>query len=335
MRTGLDGSISGSSGVTNNANLLYNLAGNQAAGYAIAGSGALIKSGTGTLTLTGMNSYAGTTTVSGGTLQLAGGSLTPSAGEYIGSGGTGTFVQSGGTNAAPSLDLGFNSSGSGSYSLGGGLLRLGGLTQGSGTAAFNFSGGTLQAGGSFSSGVPMQLTGMSTFDTNGNSMSLSGILSGSGALTKAGSGNLTLTGINTFSGTATVSGGSLQLPSGSLAASMEYIGSGGTGTLLQMGGTNVVNTGFATIDIGFNAGDLGVYSLSGGSVAASYVNLGKSGSGSFLQSGGTIAVSSLLSVGSGIGTGSYNLSGGSLGALVRTSEILATAVSPRVAGPTP
>ena len=40
--------------------------------WVISGTGALLKSGPGTLVLSGANNYSGTTTISGGTLQLAG-----------------------------------------------------------------------------------------------------------------------------------------------------------------------------------------------------------------------------------------------------------------------
>ena len=85
----------------------------------ISGNGSLAKLGAGTLTLTGSNSYTGTTTVSGGTLAVTGslsGSITVTTdnggtmslsgngslshqNQYVGYSGTGTFTQSGGTNS--------------------------------------------------------------------------------------------------------------------------------------------------------------------------------------------------------------------------------------------
>ena len=88
-----------------------------------------------------------------------------------------------------------------------------GLTQGSGSAAFNFSGGTLQAATAFSANVPVVLTPSGSngifFDTNGNSMALAGGMSGSGNLTKIGSGTLILNSVSTGTGSTAVTAGTL------------------------------------------------------------------------------------------------------------------------------
>ena len=133
--------------------------------------------------------------VGSGAVNMAGGSLAASE-EDVGCSGTGSFTQSGGANTvAGCLYLGTNSTGNGTYNLNGGTLTLGGLSQGSGTAALNLGGGTLQAGGALSTSVPMTLTGTggnATIDTQGNAVSFSGLLSGVGGFNKLGSGTLTL-----------------------------------------------------------------------------------------------------------------------------------------------
>ena len=73
------------------------------------------------------------------------------------------------------------------------ILQL--LSQGSGTAAFNFGGGTLQASGDFTTTLPMTLTGdggNANIDMAGYEVTLSRVLSGTGGLNKLGSGTLTL-----------------------------------------------------------------------------------------------------------------------------------------------
>jgi autotransporter-associated beta strand protein/T5SS/PEP-CTERM-associated repeat protein len=90
-----------------------------------------------------------------------------------------------------------------------GTLETAGLSAGSGSATVNFAGGTLRATGSFSSHVPLILSNTSTFDSNGEAVTLSNQISGDGALNKLGSGALTLSGDNTYTGGTTVSDGSV------------------------------------------------------------------------------------------------------------------------------
>ncbi len=58
--------------ITDNATVAFNLNGSQAYGGAISGVGGLTKSGTGTLKITGTNTYAGPTVITQGTLQMSG-----------------------------------------------------------------------------------------------------------------------------------------------------------------------------------------------------------------------------------------------------------------------
>ena len=69
------------------------------------------------------------------------------------------------------------------------------LIKGLGGAAFNFASGTVKAGSSFSTTVPLALTGTAgnaTVDTSGYSVTLSGQLSDTAGLTKTGGGVLAL-----------------------------------------------------------------------------------------------------------------------------------------------
>lgn len=189
------------------------------AGWEMLGNG-----GTGTLTQSGgINNTSGLSlggwSGANGTYNLNGGVLNNTTNsESVGEYGTGTFTQSGGTNNAGGLAIGgWNSGGGGTYTLNGGLLILSSLSQGAGSAVFNFNAGTLQASGGFSTSMPMTLGtsgGGATFDTAGNSLTLAGSLSGSGGLTlndSLGTGALTLVGSNSYSGPTTINGGVLQL----------------------------------------------------------------------------------------------------------------------------
>ena len=88
----------------------------------------------------------------------------------------------------------------------------------------NFGGGTLLTEGTLylsanlSYGIAAGTAAV--IDTNGNSVTLAGVLSGSGALTKAGSGTLTLSGANTYTGSTAVSNGTLQLGDGTTNGSV-------------------------------------------------------------------------------------------------------------------
>jgi len=128
--------------------------------------------------------------------------------EYIGDLGVGTFNQSGGTNSVSnSLYLGFGSDSSGTYNLTGGTLELKSINKGSGNATFNFGGGTLKASDSFSTTLPMTLTGTGgNANTNTASyiLTLSGLISGSGGLNKLGAGTLEFAGGITTSGTTLI-----------------------------------------------------------------------------------------------------------------------------------
>lgn len=146
-----------------------------------------------------------------GTYNLSGtGQLT--ATEYIGDAGTGTFKQTGGTNNA---DLIFcHNSGNGTYYLNGGTLITHSIYKSNppGIALFNFGGGTLQASNTFTTSMPMKLTGdggNANIDTVGYTVTLSGILSGSGGLNKLGSGTLILNAANSYTGNTVVQAGTL------------------------------------------------------------------------------------------------------------------------------
>ena len=148
------------------------------------------------------------------------------------------------------------------------------MTQGSGSASFNFGGGTLGATAPWSSAMSLNLTGSggnATIDTTGGNISLAGNLTGSGTLNKVGPGMLSLSGTSSVLGGSSVNGGTLQIPSGSLTAATEYVGTNGNGTVTQTGGTNTITN---ALYLGLNPGSIGTYNLSGGLLVVTSILVG-------------------------------------------------------------
>jgi len=206
----------------------------------------LAKTGTGTLTLSGVNTYQGGTTVNGGTLAvLADNNLGNGLGSLAFGGGTLQFLSGFISNRAVTLNWGggtFDTNGN-NATLGGTIAGAGSLTKigtgtltlsgsntynggtiinagtlavsadnnlGNASGGISFNGGTLQFNGSFFSNRAITLNaGGGTFDTNGNGPLLTGSISGPGGLTKVGIGDLTLAGASTYSGPTNVLLGTL------------------------------------------------------------------------------------------------------------------------------
>ena len=122
------------------------------------------------------------------------------------------------------------------------------------------------------------------------------VLSGNGSV-NLGNGNLTVN--DSISG----------MSGGSLATLNLYVGSGGTGTFTQTGGTNSIN---GSLTLGVSAADNGTYNLSGnGILSAPTAYVGYSGRGAFMQSGGINNITSYFYLGYNSGSsGTYNQSGG-------------------------
>lgn len=268
----------------------------------------LTKNGPGQLTLNGTNTYAGTTRVNSGTINLG--------------------------NALGLQNSGLDTDGSGKivYSTSTTSITLGGLAGSSNL-------GTVIASG-FSSGTSLTLNPQA-----GNSYSYSGVIANFGtnlALTKTGAGEQILTGANTFSGQTTIAAGTLSvnqiLDSGSnsplgtngtvnfggssTSGLLRYTGSGETTTRVfnlvdGSGGGGIENNGSGALVISSAVTAAGtgsrVFRLSGTntgsnrivSIAGTNVSVEKSGVGTWQLTGastynGTTTVSAgILEIGNG------------------------------------
>ena len=60
-------------------------------------------------------------------------------------------------------------------------------------------------------------------------------------------GSVVTSGMNTYTGDATVSSGTLQIPGGQVPAANEYVGINGAATFVQSGGTNAVSSAGSSV----------------------------------------------------------------------------------------
>lgn len=241
------------------------------------GAGGIKKSGAGTVTLSGTNTYTGVTVVNAGILR---------AGSTSAFGTNSNVTLADGTSAVLDLNNFSNTIGSltGTATSGGGSVTLG-----SGTLTINTTSSTTYAG----------------------------VISGTGGIAKSASGTQTLSGNNTFSGGANVTGGGLTMSGNNTFGAGTVTLNGSATTALTLSGTNTFTSGGITITLG-NANISGSDSFTTGSLsfAAGTTTISASltlGSGNITVTGGTETISSSSnSFGSGslsVTTGSLTLSG--------------------------
>jgi autotransporter-associated beta strand protein len=178
-------------------------------GNTFSGSGNLSVGNNTALVLNGAgnNNYTGTTTISNGSsLNLAGAGTNNYATALSGSG---NFIQSGSTNSRTVL-TGNNSSFSGKTTINSGTLsidsdaRLGSAPGSVVANQLSMSNGMLETTAGFTlaknRGITLAGSGISTLAVNSGELAYDGVISGTGALGKNGSGTLKLTGASTYSG---------------------------------------------------------------------------------------------------------------------------------------
>ncbi len=285
----------------------------------ISGTGNLTKTGTGTLTLSGANTYTGTTTISAGTLTASGGSALPDA------------------SAVLLLDTS------------GASLNL----------ATSETIGSLSGGGSTGGTITLGANTLTVGANNTSPAAYAGVISGTGSLVKSGTGTFTPSGANTYTGTTTITGGILSASIIVVSSGASNLGNAtsavvfnGSGNLTYTGDTATFTRGFSipsangtltnatanlltvsgTIsDSGWfwlNANNAGNISVSGVVSGTGGIVVGSSGSGVVTLSGantytnstqiygGTLSVDTMVVSGGasnlGNATSAVNLNGGAL-----------------------
>jgi autotransporter-associated beta strand protein len=342
---GASGAVTGN--ITDNGNVTFNRMDSVTYTGIISGSGSLTQSGSGTLILTGANAYSGPTLINSGTLQVGNGGTTGSLGSgTISDNGTLTF------NRSDSIAIANIVLGNGNLVQSGtGTLILTGSNSYSGTTTI--SSGTLQVGnggttGSFGAG---NITNNSILAFNrSDSITYTGVISGTGSLMQSGSGKLILTGTSTYTGPTTINSGTLSV-NGSIASSAVTVNSGGklggTGTT---GAVTVANGG--QIAPGNSIGTITVSSLTLNSGSTTTMELSTAandrinvtgaatlgGTLALVPAAGAYTATSYRLIQAGSITGTFASVTGQVGGLNNTVQYSATAVdlilTPVVAPPT-
>ena len=295
--------------------------------------------GTGTVNLSSngvitANQYTAVGGWGNGTLNITGGTFNQTSGGVVLGDrppnvtdwtGTGVVNQSGGTVNADAVLLQ-----QGTYNLNGGSLYTFAVADTSTTAngVFNFNGGWLLARGNhadFLTADKVEIkAGGAIINTAGFDVSINRGMTGSGFLTKGGTGTLRLTGANTYAGYTTVVDGKLVV-SGSVSST-----NSGAYVIVESANTNnpvapeieVVDGAALTLAgpffaFGWQPNSSGKFTQSGGAVSVTNGQMILADSansvGMAVISGGTLNVAKTTVVGR-VGSGTLNISGGTMNA---------------------
>ena len=280
---------------------------------AITGTGDFSKSGTGTLTMQGNNTFTGSTTINGGVLVLNGSSAS-TGGTTLN--GADTSIELAGDSSlgavpvAPAVNLTLNPS-SGN------------------TSSVKFNGATTLAANRNIS----LASGTSIINTNGNAVTVSGALGGSGNLVKNGTGVLTLGSAATATGSTTINAGGITagnvnaLPSGAIVLNNDAAititqNSGQTINNVTVNGTNSITATNNTSNV-FSLGN-----ITGGSGTLTYsTRFVGDLTGSWAGFTGTIALggdAGYRLFGSATGSSAVTLDLGTRGISVRSGQTAIT-----------
>ena len=257
---GTSGWVGSTSSLTNNGTVIYNRSNDATASFGISGTGSLTKNGTGHLTLSGANTYTGTTTINSGSLRLSGGNAISDTSAIVLANTSGAVLRINDSETIGSLSGGGTSGGSVSISSSAvltvaetgtntysGVISGGAFTKSESgtlilTAANTYTGattinaGTLQLGnggttGALATSSAITVNGTLAFNRSNTVTAgthFSSTISGTGALAQNGSGILELGGAYSHSGGTILNSGTIRFGNSSAF---------GTGTLTLNSGT--------------------------------------------------------------------------------------------------
>lgn len=283
----------------------------------IVGGGPLFKAGTGTLTLLGANTYGGTTTISGGVLNVRNSSA-------LGATAAGTVLTAGQLQLQGGVTIGNEPlSIAGAHTAATGALRnisgnntYGGLVTQTQASRVNSDADTLTLAGGITGSFDLSIGGA------GNTVVSGPITIGNAVLAKDGAGTLTLTAANTSTGKTDVNAGTLQLGDGGTGGSMAVagvIGLGGVaGSTFAIKQSDVVTQG---VDFhgGAIAGQGGLAQIGSGTTILLAANAYKGpttvGAGTLLVNGDQSQATGAVTVASAAALGGSGTVGGAVAVL--------------------
>jgi len=254
----------------------------------------LTKAGTGTLTVSGLSTYTGLTTISAGILKL--GATGDATNTPLGTTGAGTSV----TNGA-ALDLGgFTLGTAEALTLNGTGVSSGGALMNSGAAATYSGLLTLGSASSIIGGTgTITISNAGTISGATFGLTLGGAQGGtltsilgttSGTLTKQDAGTWTLSGANTYTGLTTISAGTLMLNNTAALGTTASGTSITSGAVLDLNGINYASAEVLTVNgTGISSGGAIVNSNATGATYAGLLTLGSASS--IIGGTGTITIS--------------------------------------------